>query len=242
MSEIKESVLETFIGIKKELDSNNIFKENKKITEYLLRAIYKRWGQSLINDKLNYNFIALSFNKVYFWKNLLKSIVFFDLYFELIDDSILDVGCGAAPVSIAIASLAKNRKRGNISIFLIDKSKNQLSIAKDFTQAMSIEIESFTEGFFDIKHEKYSQLVIFSYFFCEQKKDFLKILFNNRKKFSKGFVVIDHKNNIIILEEYFKNNGDYNIESISVNYSIPDKLVDYVYDKEVNVYGCFYRP
>ena len=242
MNEIEESYVRMFGYIKKDLDNYYIFKEKKKFADYMLRIIYKIWGKYIITNKCNYNHIALSFNKVYFWKNLLKNLIFFDMYFDLIGDSILDVGCGAAPVSIAIAYLAKTKKKEGISFFLIDKSENQLNIARDLTRLMSIQIESYIEEFFNIKCERYSKLVIFSYFFCEQKKDFMEKLFNNRGKFTNGFVVIDHKDNIIKLKKYFKIYGDDNIEIVNFNYSVPSILTEFIHDKEVNVHGCFYRP
>ena len=94
----------------------------------------------------------------------------------------------------------------------------------------------------EIKNKKYAQLVVFSYFFCEQKKDFLMLLFNNRDKFSGGFVVLDYKENIAVIKKYFTDHGDYNIESVNMNYKIPDSLFEFIHEKEVNVYGCYYRP
>lgn len=243
MDNINEAIVHMFIEIKKKLDDYYIFKEKRNFSNCLLKIIYKIWGKYIKSNKFNYNHIASSFNKVYFWKNLLKSMIFFDKYYDLIGEGILDVGCGAAPVSIAIASLVQYREgENNISINLIDRSKNQLSIAKDLAEIMSIRIELYTEANFDIKYKKYSELVIFSYFFCEQEKHFLKILFNNREKFSKGFVVIDYQKNIMKIKKYFKDNGDDGIVSIVLNYLVPEIISEFIHDKEVNVYACFYRP
>lgn len=242
MDDIKESIVCIFIEIKKELEDYYIFNKKKSFNDYFLKIIYKLFGRHIKINKFCYNHIALTFNKVYFFKNLLKNIIFFDKYYNLIGDSILDVGCGAAPVSIAIARLVKNKKGENISISLIDRSKKQLSIAKDIAQVMSIKIKSYTEAFFDMKIEKYSELVVFSYFFCEQKKDFLKKLFDNREKFTGGFVVIDYNDNIMKIEKYFRDNGDSKIKSVFLSYSVPKILSEVIRDKEVNVYGCIYRP
>lgn len=242
MADIKSSIICIFNEIKNELEDYNIFEKKMNINDYLLKIVYKMWGKYVKASKFDYNLIASSFNKVYFWKNLLKSLIFFDEFYNLIDDAILDVGCGAAPTSIAIAKLMKNRKEENLSFSLIDKSKKQLSIAKDITQIMSITVKSYKEDFFEIPYEKCSELVIFSYFFCEQRKDFLKKLFDNREKFSGGFVFIDYNENIIKIEKYFKANGDNRIESVSLNYSVPKIISDLIYDTEVNIYGCFYRP
>ena len=242
MADIKESIVCIFNEIKNELEDYYIFKEKMKVNDYLLKKFYKMWGKHIKASKFDYNSIALTFNKVYFWKNLLKSLIFFDIFYDLIGNSILDVGCGAAPASIAIAKLMKNRKREKLSFTLIDKSKNQISIAIDITQIMSIKVKSYIEDFFEMPYERYSELVIFSYFFCEQKSDFLEILFNNREKFSGGFVFIDYNDNIVKIEKYFRENGDNRIESVSLNYSVPSILSELIYDTEVNVHGCFYRP
>lgn len=242
MADIKNSIICTFIEIKNDLEDYYIFKEKMKINDYLLKIFYKICGKYMKASKLDYNSIALSFNKVFFWKNLLKSLIFFDKFYDLIGNSILDVGCGAAPASIAIAKLTKNRKEKNVSFTLIDKSKNQLSFAKDITKIMSVKVEYYTEEFFELPYEKYSELVIFSYFFCEQRRDFLKILFDNREKFSGGFVFIDYNDNIVKIEKYFKENGENRIKSISLNCSVPKIISEIINDTEVNVYGCFYRP
>lgn len=242
MDIINKSIVRIFFEVKKELDYYYIFNEKKKINDYILKKIYTIWGKYLRTSMFDYNSIALSFNRVYYLKNLLKNLIFFDRYFNLIENSILDVGCGAAPASIAIAKLMKNRNTENISISLIDKSKNQLLIAKDIAQIMSIEVESYKESVFEIQSEKYNELVIFSYFFCEQKRNFLRILFDNREKFSGGFVIIDYHENIMKIEKYFTNNGENRMESVSLKYSVPKRVSELIYDSEVNVYGCFFRP
>ena len=242
MADINRYISCVFDEIRGELEEYYIFKEKIKINDYLLKIFYEMWGKYAKASKLDYNPIASSFNKVYFWKNLLKSLIFFDKFYDLIGNSILDVGCGAAPVSIAITKLIKKRKEENLSVSLIDKSKNQLRIAKDITQIMSINVKSYTEDFFEMPYENYSELVIFSYFFCEQRSDFLKILFNNRKKFSGGFAIIDYRDNIVKIEKYFRENGDNGIESVFLNYSVPKIISELIHDSEVNIYGCLYRP
>jgi len=241
MDDIKESIACLFIDIKEKIEDYYIFNEKKGFKECFLKTIYKLCGRYIKANMLSYNHIALEFNKVYFFKNLLKNIIFFEKYYYLIGDSILDVGCGAAPASIAIASLVKSKNGKDISISLIDRSKKQLSIAEDIAQIMSIKIKSCTEAFFDMKIKKYTELVVFSYFFCEQKKDFLKKLFDNREKFTGGFVIIDYDVNIMKVEKYFRDNGDNKIKYVFINYSVPKILSGVIYDKEVKVYGCIYR-
>ena len=242
MAEIRESVLDVFNEIKKELNDYYIFKEKVKVKDYLLRKFYEILGRHIKSSNFDYNSVALTFNKVYFWKNLLKNLIFFDEFYDLIGDSILDVGCGAAPVSIAIAELMKHKEEKKNSFTLMDKSRNQLSVAKDITQLIDMKVESYIEGFFEITFEKHSELVVFSYFFCEQERDFLKRLFNNRENFSGGFVVIDYKDNVMKIEKYFRENGDNRIKAVSLNYSVPFTLSKLIYDTEVNVHACIYRP
>ena len=156
MADINRYISCVFDEIRGELEEYYIFKEKIKINDYLLKIFYEMWGKYAKASKLDYNPIASSFNKIYFWKNLLKSLIFFDKFYDLIGNSILDVGCGAAPVSIAITKLIKKRKEENLSVSLIDKSKNQLHIAKDITQIMSINVKSYTEDFFEMPYENYS--------------------------------------------------------------------------------------
>jgi len=186
--------------------------------------------------------LAPVFNFTFFLKNFLKNLLFFEEYYDLVGDSILDVGCGAAPVSIAISSLAIIKKSGKVSIDLVDKSKNQLDIANEFFRAISIEANSYVEDSFEIEQEKYEQLVVFSYFFCEQRKKFLESLFNNRNRFTGGFVIIDYKENIVMIKKYFEENGDDGIISTFLNYNLPENLSEVIREKEVSVYGCYYKP
>jgi hypothetical protein len=237
-----EDIVSIFCEVKNILENSDFFVKKNKITVYLLRTFYKLWGRHIKNYNIDYNIFASEFNKNYFWKNFLKSLLFFNKNYNWIGNSILDIGCGAAPVSIAVASLVKAREKKKILLYLVDKSERQLDIARTFLNILEIDAYEYVEGIFEIKNKKYAQLVVFSYFFCEQKKDFLMLLFNNRDKFSGGFVVLDYKENIAVIKKYFTDHGDYNIESVNMNYKIPDSLFEFIHEKEVNVYGCYYRP
>lgn len=237
-----EDIISIFMEVKDMLENSGFFLKEKKITVYFLKIFYKMWGKHIKNRIIDYNTFAIEFNTSYFWKNFLKGLLFFNTNYNYIGNSILDVGCGAAPASIAVASLVTAREKRKISFYLIDKSKRQLDIAKTFLNILAVDTYEYVEDTFEIKCKKYSQMVIFSYFICEQKKDFLKTLFDNRDKFSGGFVVLDYKENITAIKKYFTGHGDYNIKSVYLNYKLPNSLFEIIHEKEVNVYGCCYRP
>lgn len=242
MDIIEESIIHRFMGVTSKLGNYCVFKKKKRLSDYLLKVIYKVCGEHIKSNVFYYNHVAFSFNKIYFWKNLLKNMIFFDRYYYLIEDRVLDAGCGAAPSSIAIDNVIKFRKRKNISFLLLERSKNQLLIAKDITRIMNIEIKTYMEDCFDMERERFNELVVFSYFFCEQKRDFIKKLFINRRKFIKGFVVIDYKYNIMKIKQYFYDNGDKDIESVFLDFLVPPILFEFIHDREISVNGCFYRP
>lgn len=238
----EEDIISIFFKVKDMLENSNIFLKEKKITVYFLKLFYKMYGKHIKNNIIDYNTFATEFNTSYFWKNFLKGLLFFNINYSCIGNSILDVGCGAASASIAVASLVTAREKRKISFYLIDKSKRQLDIAKTFLNNLAVDTYEYVEGTFEIKCNRYSQLVIFSYFFCEQKKDFLKLLYDNRDKFAGGFVVLDYKENIAGIKKYFTDHGDNKIESVSLNYKVPESLFEFIHEKEVNVYGCCYKP
>ena len=237
---IKDCIVLIFLKTYNTLNINFPFKSGKTWQDYFLKIKYKICGKYIKMSKKEYN--ALYFNRIYFWKNYLKNLLFFDKHLYLVKDSVLDVGCGAASASIAIAGLVFYNRNERISISLIDKSKSQLSFAQTFISCMSYKIENMQESFFDFKKECYKELVIFSYFFCEQYREFLKLLYNNREKFTCGFVIIDYKENIELIKNYFDINGDGNIDVTYLNYPLPKVLKKIIHEKEVNVYGCYYQP
>lgn len=242
MKDIEEPIITIFLNVKRTLSSYYLFREKKTFKDILLKICYKAFGRYIKNNNINYDCLALQFNKIYFWKNFIKCLLFFNKYNDIINDSILDVGCGAAPASIAFSSLMSNKERINVSISLIDKSKKQLMTAQSFLNYMSIQTRTFIESSFKIRYENYDELVVFSYFFCEQDKNFLNELFENRKKFYCGFVVIDYLENIEKIYKYFKDNGDNNIEFSILHYAVPPIISKTICEKEVNVYGCYYKP
>ena len=71
--------------------------------------------------------------------------------------------------------------------------------------------------------------------------DKYKLIYKNRKNFSKGFVVIDYKSNVIKIKDYFDKNNDNNVECVFLSQIIPENMLNNVYAEEVKVYGCIYR-
>lgn len=239
MSLINKNVITLFCNVKQSLDADNNFGK-KKFRDYFIKALYKNSGKH-IKAYMNYNCFALCFNRIYFWKNFLKNLLFFDRYYFLIKDTVLDVGCGAAPASIAIASLAFQKQSRKLNISLIDKSEKQLFIARHFLVRIPVEVKSYKAGCFVFEPKLYDELVVFSYFVCEQKKEFINQLFQHRKNFRNGFVVIDYRDNIELINSYFKKNGDGNIKTVFLKYKLPPVLEHCIGEKAIKVYGCYYK-
>lgn len=238
MKKIDNHIVSAFMHIFKSLNHYNCFNDKNNFKYFFVKILYYFWGQKIKSD---YNHIAKEFNKLFFWKNLLKNLLFFDNFYEIVDNSILDVGCGAAPASIAISKVIEIKKGTCLNIDLVDKSKEQLYYAKIFLKKLNYNLRKSKIKIFDLKEGKYDNLVIFSYFFCEQPDIFLKKLYDNRDKFAQGFVIIDYKDNIEKIENYFSIKGNFNLKSVSLHYDIPNELYKIIRDKEINIYGCYYR-
>lgn len=212
----------------------------KKIRDYLFRRIYQKWG-IYIKNCINYNFFAFCFNRTYFWKNYLKNLLFFNENNFLLGKNILDVGCGAAPASIAVISLLTMAEKKQINVNLVDKSKRQIYIAKKLLNEMCINIESCKTCYFQFDTEVFNELVIFSYFICEQKENFIELLFINREKFPYGFVVIDYYENIKRIKKYFDEHNEKNIKVTIIKNRLTKEIMDYIGEDKVEVYGCYYQ-
>jgi len=242
MNNNRISIAYTFKQITTQLDHYFLFQKKQRLSYHFIKMLYKLFGSHINTKYLNYDRIAPSFNQVYFKKNLLKNLIYFNHHLALTQNGIIDVGCGAAPASIAIASLLNNNGFIVPIIKLIDKSQFQLNIANELTKLLSIKIQSFCKRSFEVENKTYNELVVFSYFFCEQKKIFLQQLFNNRHNFNNGFVIIDYYKNIKEIENYFIINGDNKIKCDCFHYSLPDNILNGMHLKEIYVYGCHYRP
>lgn len=242
---IDKSIIRIFEDIKKKLYQSNFFKDGQSVIDYLIKIIYKYFGK-YIKNSMDYNLLATTFNRNYFWKNLLKCLLFFDYIYEsdgAIEEEILDVGCGGAPASIAISFLRSTKAEKKTKVKIIDKSKRQIDIAMCFLEILSIDINSYTNDLFMLEDRKYNELVVFSYFICEQNRKFVELLYDNRINFLKGFVVIDYRRTIEGIRKYFDNDGeDSTLEVINLQYILPNSLIKTIHEKEVNIYGCIYRP
>lgn len=239
MTQMSARVVELFNQIHIQIDEKNYFGQ-RTIGDVFLKAVYKYWGK-YIKNYVNYNYFAYCFNRTYFWKNLLKNLLFFDRYDFLVKDKILDVGSGAAIASVAIGNLIYEKENRKLKISLIDKSKKQLCIAKKFLEDMPVELISSKVNSFEFTQQVYDELVIFSYFVCEQKKTFIKELFLNRNKLRGGFVIIDYRENIEFIASYFKEYGDKNLKTVHMKYEIPENLESCIGEKIIKIYGCYYR-
>lgn len=227
----------------------NLLFEDKKWTaksnfNYLVKIAYKRLGM-FIKKFLNYNLFALSFNQEFFLKNFLKNLLLFDFLhdsgYDLAKD-ILDVGCGAAPASIALSVLAfeKDSQENFLSINLLDKSWQQLELAKTFCKELSINLDSCQKSVFRFSEQEYDELVVFSYFVCEQERSFIKSLYEHRNLFKRGFIILDYK---YIIERIGKIFGQYEGEGIHIvhlHVPLPESVSNILQEKEVKIYGCYF--
>lgn len=115
----------------------------------------------------------IGFNQAYFLVNLLKCMTILDSLQDHIlprkmgQGCVLDVGCGAAPFAIAWCVMQAAHCD---SFILLDKSKEQLALARStvplFANDRALFINGEVSGF---SFEKAS-VVLASYFFCEQNR------------------------------------------------------------------------
>lgn len=218
---------------------------DKSFFNSFVRILYKRFG-AYIKKPLNYNFFALSFNQEFFLKNFLKNLLLFDYLNDAgygIAQSVIDVGCGAAPASIALSvlSAAKCGKNAHLHIELIDKSHRQLELAVELCRVLSIDIVSCQNKEFFLNESQYNSLVVFSYFVCEQDQSFIKSLYQHRDRFKKGFIILDYKHIVESVEKIFEQNGDNRIHTICLQTPLPRSIINVLDEKEVTVHGCYFK-
>lgn len=217
----------------------------KSAWDPLIEIIFKHLG-IFIKNFTNYDFFSASFNRKFFLKNFLKNLILLDFLRDSgynFADNILDVGCGAAPASIALSMLvSENCKReGYLRINLLDKSHQQLELATALFKGLSIEINSCQKGKFHFSGHRYNQLVLFSYFICEQKRSFIKLLYKYRDLFKYGCIILDYKYVIDHIKRTFEQHGDYRVQVISLNIPLRGSVSDILQEKEVKIYGCYFK-
>lgn len=215
----------------------------KSSSDSLVKIVYKHLGLC-IKKYLNYNFFALPFNRNFFLKNFLKNLVLYDFLNESgydFADCILDVGCGAAPASIALSMLLAKEQEKNLQVNLLDKSYQQLNLALALFRELSIEVCSCSREAFHFTGQGYNQLVLFSYFICEQETSFIKYLYENRDSFKYGCIILDYKYVIDRIKRTFEQHGDYRIKTVCLSMPLQGRVADMLLEKEVKIYGCYFK-
>ena len=241
MDRMSAETKSAFMEVRDILQHSEIFKANDRIHDRILWVKYKALGEH-VKKITDYDRSAASFSRVYFWKNFLKCLIFFSDNYYLLGEHIYDIGCGAASASIAIAQLVKRKEKRKIAVYLIDKSPIQLKIAKSFMERLSFSVDTSKKSLFDWDYIRGDGIVVFSYFVCEQKKCFIEELYENKDKFRSGFVIIDYKKNIELIEHSFRLHNDSHIRVKYYNVIVPTEISNIIGEKEVQVYGCYYKP
>ena len=216
----------------------------QSLANVLIRMLYKRQGIH-IKQLLNYDLIALLFNQEYFMKNYTKNLLLLTLIQEAgydLKGNLLDVGCGATPGGIAFSHYLKLIGQEPPNIMLLDKSKNQLRLAKRFCVQNDVNITRILRRSFSFKQKQYDSLVLFSYFICEQDYSFITKLLRNRESFKNGFIVLDYQKTIEKIEHVSHCFDNCSIQHFCCKYVLPLSLRNILKEKELLVSGCYYIP
>lgn len=232
----------SFMGAYHMLSGYPLFALGDGLLDRLVRRLYMRFGRSIRGGRLYYDLLGDSFNKVFFWKNLLKCMLFFGLHPELAGCRIYDIGCGAGPASIAVTQMRRDAGLMDVSITLVDRSSRQLILAEELMDVMGAQAVSLERDFSRWKMKRTRGLAVFSYSFCEQPDSFLKVLFKNRRQLSKGFAVIDYEENVHKIAEYFEARGDFGVCVESITAELDETMAEIIGNAEVTVHACYYRP
>ena len=211
----------------------------------IVKFAYKKFGKH-IKKFINYNHFALEFNQEFFFKNYLKNLYFYDHLYNLgyrPNSNILDVGCGAAPASIALYQLASIYKESTDlpQIHLIDKSYRQLDLARLMGRTASIPLKSARKEVFIFRETLYNEMLVFSYFVSEQERSFIKTLYSNRNSLKYGFAVIDYKYIVDRIKKTFDENGDHGIHVFYLHINLPTEFSNFLNENEIHIYGCYYE-
>lgn len=239
MKKIDNTIEIEFFNVREKLHEHSIFMEKNDSYDFLLKYKYKLFGKYL-SKTTNYDFCSKSFNKSFFFKNLLKCMLFFQHFQDLKTNQIFDIGCGAATASIAFSIMIKDK----VQVNLIDKSDTQLKLALEFLEMLDIPLNTCQKIDFKPQNIIYNGLAVFSYFLCEQDSNkFIEDLYYNRNNFRNGFVIIDYENNIKKIYKYFKLIEDKTkLHIINETYMLSKGLSNILNDNEVKIYGFLYKP
>ena len=241
---MKEELVNIFIKVAHMLKNNSqITKRSRYAT--LIKGAYKCLGKH-IKKYINYDIFALQFNQGFYCKNFLKNLIFLDYIYDngyVFANSVMDIGCGAAPASTALNMLIREKygKNINLQVDLLDKSFRQLELAKGICSGLSIDINSYQKITFRLDGHQYNSLAMFSYFVCEQEKSFIKSLYKYRNCFKSGFIIVDYKYVIERIKKTFDRYGDNRIHVVSLHITLPPNISDVLQEKDINVYGCYFE-
>lgn len=247
MKRVDSIVIKVFINSWERLTTNSTFLWKLKARDFILKHVFRTFGKH-INHKWNYDLCADSFNRSYYWKNYLKSMIFIN---NIIDsdlkqcEQIIDIGCGAAPASAAFGTLFRERKQEEIRVNLIDKSIRQIKLAQQFLTILQIDINSIKTEVFQLNGKTFEYIVLFSFFICEQDNQFIEELFLQRECFKAGFIIIDYESTIKLLQEMFVKYGDKRLKVKQYRYLMntqTKKILNEEKDEEIWVNGCIFKP
>lgn len=239
MKNINKYIEQDFFNIRDKLYKHKIFTKKIDSHDFWLKYKYKLFGRHLTKET-NYDFWSISFNRTFFFKNLLKCLLFFQYFPDLETEQIIDIGCGAAPASIAFSVIMKN----NIQVSLIDKSETQLKLALEFLDMLAIPLNTCEKTNFRAQSIIFKGIAVFSYFLCEQNVNkFIKNLYANRKNFRDGIAIIDYESNIKKIYNYFRKYEEKDkIFIVKQSYMLSKEISKILKEDEIKVYGFFYRP
>jgi SAM-dependent methyltransferase len=231
-------------------DTINMFKTkypelfNKGLKEHIFKLLIKYTGKYHINV-INYDKNYLTFNKNYFIKNLYKSMIsmFYLQENNLLNTvDILDIGCGAGPASLGyllVKSLNSTDYR-DLNITIVDTSVGQLDLAFKILDCLKIKNINSIRKKFIISDQILDELVLFSYFICEQDSKYINILSNHVKNFKKGFICIDYEKNIRKLERLLKHK--YEFTSWNLKVKVEKDILNLLQEEYIYVHGCYCEP
>lgn len=241
---LSDNTIAIYTKVEKALVDDITF-SNKSLSKNIVKVIYKKFGK-YIKKRLNYDLFATGFNQAFFYKNLLKCLVvteYFVFNGPASCDVILDAGSGAAPASIAYSELRKRIAPGcgAVNVRLVDKSQKQLLIAKRLLAHLDIPVQSCINDSFRIDDVAPNEIVVFSYFICEQGRSFATKLFKNRERFKGGFLIIDYQYVIERVKKAFSQFGKMQVQFLSAQIEIPENLRKTFGEDRLVVHGCYFK-